>query len=430
MTVFLSCMRHHEEKVASSAAASPDTAETRVQPCTRQWSHTVKRGETFISILLLYSNSTVRGNEFYRALCASGLSKLYPGDSLLLITGCDSALAELSLLSRKQYWYHAGLHDSAVFAERTPLEVTVTRNLVNGTLETSLFEAMQTHGLGPLLACKLADIFAWDINFFIDPRKGDTFQIIFEQKFAENRFIGYGNILAARYNCGGRNFYAIGYRDSCGSMLYYDTTGRSVQKEFLKAPLQFSRISSLFTYHRRHPILGIIRPHLAIDYAAPSGTPVYAAADGTIRTAGWDKGYGKLVIIDHGGSFSTCYGHLASISAGIRGGAHVKQGDMIGTVGATGLATGPHLDYRMLNGSRPVNPLTINLPSKSGISPAEKEEFNRTFASQRSLFNHRFSHKAGYFILDMNHTAARDSTTRLGQPPLSIANNGTKPDNP
>lgn len=406
-------MRHHEENVASSAAASPDTAETPVQPCTRQWSHTVKRGETFISILLLYSNSTVKGNEFYRALCASGLSKLYPGDSLLLITGCDSALAELSLLSRMQYWYHAGLHDSAVFAERMPLEVTVTRNLLNGTLETSLFEAMQTHGLGPLLACKLADIFAWDINFFIDPRKGDTFQIIFKQKFAQGRFIGYGDILAARYICGNKDFYAIGFSDSSGRLQYYDLTGKSVQKEFLKAPLRFSRISSLFTYHRRHPVLGIVRPHLAIDYAAPSGTPVYAAADGTIRTAGWDKGYGNLVIIGHGGSFSTCYGHLSSLSSGIRGGAHVKQGDMIGTVGATGLATGPHLDYRMLNGSRPVNPLTVNLPSKSGITPAEKDAFNRTIESQCALFNHRFPQKTGFYIIDMEQSAARDTASNL-----------------
>lgn len=315
-----------------------------------------------------------------------------------------------------QYWYHAGLHDSAVFAERAPVKVTVTRNLVNGTLETSLFEAMQTHGLGPLLACKLADIFAWDINFFIDPRKGDSFQIIFEQKFAEGRFIGYGDILAARYNCRGRDFYAISFRDTDGTLQYYDLTGKSVQKEFLKAPLRFSRISSLFTYHRKHPILGIVRPHLAIDYAAPMGTPVYAAADGTIMMAGWDKGYGNLVTIAHGGSYSTCYGHLSSISHGIRGGTKVKQGDMVGTVGATGLATGPHLDYRMLNGERPINPLTVNLPSKTGITPAEKEDFSRTSGSLLAIFSNRFPKKTGYYIIDIEQAVSRDTNGTLHQP--------------
>jgi murein DD-endopeptidase MepM/ murein hydrolase activator NlpD len=368
--------------------------------------------------LLLYSNSSPRANAFYRALCSSGLSKLYPGDSLLLICGYDSSLVELSLLSRMQYWYHAGLDDSAVFAERTPLKMTMSRNLVNGTLETSLFDAMQSCGLGPLLACKLADIFAWDINFFLDPRKGDTFQVIFEQKFSEGRLIGYGEILSARYNCHGNVFYAIGFRDSCGRLNYYDSTGRSVQKEFLKAPLRFSRISSFFTYHRKHPILGIVRPHLAIDYAAPSGTPVYAAADGTIRSAGWDRGYGDLVIIAHGGMFSTCYGHLSSITGGIRAGAHVKQGDMIGRVGATGLATGPHLDYRMLNGLRPVNPLTVNLPSKTGITPAEKEEFNRTVQSQLAIFKHRFHEKPGCFIIDMTQKAQQDTSAIIQQPSL------------
>jgi murein DD-endopeptidase MepM/ murein hydrolase activator NlpD len=330
-----------------------------------------------------------------------------------------------------QYWYHAALRsDSTVLAERTPLEVTVIRNLVNGTLETSVFEAMQTQGLGPLLACKLADIFAWDINFFIDPRKGDAFQILFEQKFSEGRCIGYGDILAARYTCGGRDFYAIGFPDSCGKLHYYDCAGKSIQKEFLKAPLSYSRISSYFTFHRRHPILGIIRPHLAIDYAAPQGTPVYAAADGTIRTAGWDKGYGNCITIAHGGSFTTCYGHLASISHGIRCGARVRQGDMIGAVGATGLATGPHLDYRMLNGAQPVNPLTINLPSRSGITLNENELFNRTRESFLALFTFRFPKKDGCYIIDMKNPVSRDIAYTAQQSSNPVSINDTKSDAP
>ena len=193
-------MNHQDKKTEKSVAADLPTAIIPVEPGPRRCFHTVKSGETFASILLSYSTSSGRANRFYRALCDAGLSKLYPGDSLILIMEKDSSLTGLSFLSRMQYWYHAGLHDSAVIAERTPLSVTVTRNLLNGTLETSLFDAMQTHGLGSLLACKLADIFAWDINFFIDPRKGDAFQIIFEQNFAEGKFIGYGSMSCSRKN--------------------------------------------------------------------------------------------------------------------------------------------------------------------------------------------------------------------------------------
>jgi murein DD-endopeptidase MepM/ murein hydrolase activator NlpD len=424
LTAALSCVRHREN---TPPAAAPQNVAPIPSPCPGPFSHTVKSGETFTSILASFSISPVRAQTFYRALLSSGFTKLYPGDSLILTKGCDSSLAGLSYLSRMQYWYSASLHDSAVIAERTPLKVTVSRTIVNGTLETSLFDAMQTTGLGPLLACRLADIFAWDINFFIDPRKGDTFQIIFEQKFALGRFIGYGEVLAARYKCGTRDYYAIGFPDSAGRLQYYDLTGRSVQKEFLKAPLSFSRISSRFTFRRKHPVLGIVRPHLAIDYAAPTGTPVYAAADGTIMSSGWDKGYGKLVTIAHGGRYSTCYGHLSSIARGIRGGAQVRQGDLIGAVGATGLATGPHLDYRMLSNGRPVNPLTVNLPSKSGINPAEKEAFDRTCVSRTAVFRFRFPATTGYFILTMEQSTVRDTLKKTEQQPLSVSNNGIRP---
>jgi murein DD-endopeptidase MepM/ murein hydrolase activator NlpD len=347
----------------------------------------------------------------------AGLSKLFPGDSLALTYDANCSLVNLSLLSRLQYWYHAVCADSPITAKRLPVPVIVSRDLLNGNLETSLLDAMEQYELGPYLACTLSDIFAWDINFFLDPRKGDTFQILFSRKFAEGRYIGYGDIAAARYSSvNGRNYYAIGVRTGNGTIQYYDLNGKSVQKEFLKAPLRYSRISSAFTYQRRHPIRGIVMPHLGIDYAAPPGTPVYAAADGIVRKAGYDKNYGNHVEITHGGSYSTCYGHLATIAGTIRGGKQVMQGQMIGTVGASGLATGPHLDYRMRRHGTSVNPLTVNLPSKRGIKPSELEDFNRVKESYRALMNFRYSHRNGHYILDMTRLAEVNSsqTTLMG----------------
>lgn len=396
-------------------------------PVIHHIAHLVKHGETFMNICTDLKIARARAAVFHRALTGAGLSKLYPGDSLVLVLHDSSDLDTLSFLSRLQYWYHAAWDDSGAVAQRRPLAVTLSRGLVSGVLETSLLDAMEKYGIGPYLACKLSDIFAWDINFFLDPRKGDTFQIIFTQKYAEGRCIGYGDVLAARYTCHGKDFYAIGIPDSQGTLQYYDLDGRSVQKEFLKAPLRYSRISSYFTYHRLHPILGIVRPHLGIDYAAPTGTPVYAAADGIVREAGWDNDYGNHIEIAHGGAFTTCYGHLSSISSGVRRGAHVTQGQMIGAVGATGLATGPHLDYRMKRNGAAVNPLTVNLPSKEGIARSEEDVFNRARESYLALFTFRGPRQPAFRVLDAEQLSSADTSEKPRNPTPAVMSNGVKP---
>ena len=369
-----------------------------------------------MNIMDRYKIARERAVAFSRALLPAGL-KLFPGDSMVLTRRRDGSLARVSLLSKLQVWYHATARDSGIAAEKKPLLFSVHRCLMNGVLETSLLEAMQEYGQGPFLACKLSDIFAWDINFFLDPRRGDSFQILFSQKFAEARFTSYGDILAARYHCKGKDFYAIGFPDSLhgGALQYFDLNGKSVQKEFLKAPLRYSRISSFFTYHRKHPILGIVRPHFGIDYAAPYGTPVYAAADGTVMSAGWGGDYGNAVTIAHGGAFTTSYGHMASIASGMQRGTHIRQGQLVGTVGATGLATGPHLDYRMKKGGLPVNPLTVSLPSKDGIEPRDAAAFNRIRESCLAVFAFRAPQRLGTIVIDIENSAVHDSAL-LTQP--------------
>lgn len=372
--------------------------------------HIVKKGETLAAILNELGVTPVLASNLSRALLQAGHTKLFPGDSLVLTYDTGCSLAGLSLLNGLQYWYHATCSGSAATVERQAVPLVSSCEILNGTLETSLLASVQQYGLGPYLACRLSDIFAWDINFFIDPRENDSFQIVFSRNFAADRCIGYNDVLAARYqSVTGRNYYAIGFRTAGGTINYFDLNGRSVQKEFLKAPLRYSRISSGFTFRRRHPIRGTVMPHLGIDYAAPAGTPVYAAAEGLIRKTGYDRNFGNHVEISHGGAYVTCYGHLASISSGIRPGVKVSQGQMIGTVGASGCATGPHLDYRMKRHGSSVNPLTVTLPSKTSITASDQEDFNRIKESYRALMEIKRPKVQGQCIVYFDDTPTNNS---------------------
>jgi murein DD-endopeptidase MepM/ murein hydrolase activator NlpD len=272
-------------------------------------------------------------------------------------------------------------------------------------------------GVDDACVAKFADVFAWDINFFVDPQPGDSFEIIFDKKFLAGRFAGYGDILAAKYVNRGHVFDAIGIKDAKGTMRYYDSEGKSLQKQFLKAPLRFTHISSGFSLHRLHPVLGIVRPHLGIDYAAPPGTPVYAAADGVVCYAGYHGGFGNFIRIRHGANYETSYGHLRAFAHGVRTGARVSQGDLIGTVGQTGLATGPHLDYRMTIGQRFVNPATVSLPREKSVPPEEAYAFELSQREFSAIFNSRLKGKTGCFVLNVEELKAPsvNLTTKVQQ---------------
>ncbi|MBN1602880.1 MAG: peptidoglycan DD-metalloendopeptidase family protein [Chitinispirillaceae bacterium] len=375
----------------------PSLQDTIPKNNTRFKTHIVKPGDTFFGILLQYNISGDLCNKIYQSFSSLGFPKLHPGDSLV-VSSCDKGVKDILFLSKKGHWFKACLDDSTITSEKKAVEMTTYIALVNGTLKTSLSEAMYRYGVSDIITGKFADIFAWDINFFLEPRKGDRFQIVFEQKYSEGRFHGYGEILAARYYSGTKVFTAYGRKTDSGVMQYFDENGKSLQKQFLKAPLRFSRISSGFTHKRKHPVLGIVRPHLGIDYAAPSGTPVLAAADGKITFAGRKGDYGNMVIVSHGGVYETYYGHLRSIGAKVKIGTHVTQGTIIGTVGATGLATGPHLDYRMKHHGAFVNPSSVQLPSQA------KAEFSPEDAFYSTVMDERFRNSEGLHIVEINDT--------------------------
>jgi murein DD-endopeptidase MepM/ murein hydrolase activator NlpD len=260
--------------------------------------------------------------------------------------------------------------------------MTRTR-LVEGVIESSLYQAVLEQGETPELIVEFSDIFQWDIDFFIDPRVGDRFKILVEKQYVGSdssetgQFYRYGRILAGQYIQDDTTYTAIYFDNPPKESGYYDLAGHSFQKTFLKSPLNYRRISSYFTHARRHPILKIVRPHYAVDFAAPSGTPVVAAGDGIIIAKGYNKGLGYYIKIQHKNKrYVTRYGHFKGFARGISKGDSVKQGQVIGYVGSTGLATGPHLDYAFYDNGRPINPLSIKNSSGDPILDKNRDRFD------------------------------------------------------
>ena len=223
---------------------------------------------------------------------------------------------------------------------------------------------------------RLAHIFQWDIDFVLDIRSGDEFHVLYEELYLGDEFIGYGEILAAEFINQGDSYQALLYTDEGGDSNFYNPKGDSMRKAFLRAPVEFSRISSNFNLRRKHPLFKRSMPHRGIDYAAPRGTPILASGDGTVIKASRSKANGNFVVIKHGEQFVTKYLHLSKFGRGVRRGARVKQGQFIGEVGATGWATGPHLHYEFLVNGVHKNPRTVKLPDTAPIRGDEMLRFN------------------------------------------------------
>lgn len=241
-------------------------------------------------------------------------------------------------------------------------------------INSSLWNAAIDSGIPPMVALQLSDVYAWTIDFF-GVQKGDRFSVVYDELYVDSTCIGTGRIHAANFFHADKDHFAFYYeQDSVGS--YWDKEGNSLKRAFLKAPLQYSRISSHFSYARRHPVLRTVRPHTGVDYAAPSGTPVMTIGDGVVIEKGYKGGGGHTVKIRHNSVYTTAYLHLSKYGKDIKSGTRVKQGDIIGYVGSTGLSTGPHLDFRVWQNGKPVNPLTIESPPVEPVSEANKLEFD------------------------------------------------------
>jgi murein DD-endopeptidase MepM/ murein hydrolase activator NlpD len=252
-------------------------------------------------------------------------------------------------------------------------EVVYKMKTAQGEIQSSLWNAMKASGLDPMLALKMEEIYAWTVDLF-GLQKGDRFRFVYDEIFVDSTSIGINNIYAAQFDFYGKELFAFRFEknDSIG---YYNEKGENLQKQFLKAPLKFSRISSGFSSGRMHPILRIVRPHHGVDYAAPSGTPVMSIGEGIVISRGWAGGGGNTVKIRHNSVYTTVYMHLSRYADGINTGARVRQGQVIGYVGSTGLSTGAHLDFRVYKGGSPVNPLTIESPPAKPVDEKYMPEY-------------------------------------------------------
>lgn len=271
--------------------------------------------------------------------------------------------------------------ESGFTTEIVEQPIELRRHLGYGRIETSLFESAAQAGMSDKLIMNLAGIFGWDIDFVFDIREGDDYYILFEQIYQEGKYRTDGEIIATEFNNNGRTFQAVRYIDKNGLSDYFTPEGRSIRKAFIRAPVDFTRISSSFNLRRKHPILNKIRAHRGVDYAAPQGTQIKAAGDGKVMFRGNKNGYGKAIILQHGGNITTLYGHMSKFANSTRIGKGVKQGQTIGYVGSTGLATAAHLHYEYrLNGVHR-NPRTVKLPQAAPIRKEYREDFLATAAS-------------------------------------------------
>ena len=244
-------------------------------------------------------------------------------------------------------------------------KVSVVRKGATGTIHTSLWNAFEDKNLDVNLGMRMSDVYAWTIDFY-GLQKGDHFKVIYEELYVDSAYIGTARILASEFTSSGKDFYAF-YFEQDSIRGYFDDVANSMRKSFLKAPLKFSRISSRFSGARMHPVLRIVRPHFGVDYAAPRGTPVVALGDGKITETNWKGGYGRFISIRHNSVYTTTYAHLSGYGKGIKPGVSVKQGDLIGYVGMSGLATGPHLDFRVYRNGSPTDPLKLESPAAKPV---------------------------------------------------------------
>lgn len=302
--------------------------------------------------------------------------RIYPGQRFEVYGGSDGSVESMQFAVNDESYIDINFRDGDVSAERKEYAFSLRLRPAGGTITTSLYSALDEQGVPAELGAKLADLFAYDIDFHNDMRRGDWFRMIYEEKTRDGDGMKkLGRIVAAEFHAKGRSFYAFQFAGANGKIEYYDENGKSIRKQLLRAPLSFTRISSSFSHRRFHPVLHHWAPHYGIDYAAPTGTPVMATGSGTVLAAEHKGGNGKYVKIRHANGFTTFYLHLSRFGKAIHAGAHVEQGQVIGYVGSTGYATGPHLDYRVMQGNKFVNPRTISLPPAAPVSSAEMASF-------------------------------------------------------
>lgn len=363
-----------EPRVAENAS---DTSTVPPTPPAREWRElTVSNGDTLSGLL---QSQGVSSGDVHRLVTADdrlkALTRIRPGDVLRIALDDQGKLDALE--------YKVSLIES-LQAEHTADGWQVTEQVreyerqmryAEATITDSLFLSAQRAGMTDNLIMQLVNIYAWDIDFVLDIRQGDSFRVLFEELYLEGEKVGVGNITMAEFRNRDRDLVAFRYETEEGDIDFLDLNGNSLRRAFIRTPVEFARISSRFNPNRRHPILNTLRAHRGVDYAAPTGTPIRASGDGRVEFVGVKGGYGNTVVIKHGQQYSTLYAHMSRFASGMRNGTRVRQGQTIGYVGKSGLATGPHLHYEFLVNGVHRDPLTVQLPKARGVKDAERQQF-------------------------------------------------------
>lgn len=338
----------------------------------------LKRGDTLLGVLTRYGVKPISAHELIAKIGPLfNLKKLRSGDRVDLVIDQGDRSVQRVEIDLEDKLLRAKAVPQGWTVEHEAIPFTVQTRTIRGEVFSSLYENGLDAGLTPEQILELAKIFEYDIDFFSDFRKGDDFAVIVEEQHYENGRRSLRRILAADLETAGTANGAFYFMPRHGAGGYYDAEGKQLRRSFLRAPLSYSRISSFFSVARRHPIFRTVRPHMAIDYAAPMGTPVVAIGKGRVQRSGWYAGYGKFIEIAHGNGYTSRYGHFSRIARGIRRGVEVNAGEVIGFVGQTGHATGPHLHFEFLRGGRKINFLSLKIPRTEQLTRAELERFQR-----------------------------------------------------
>ncbi len=357
---------------------------------------TIKSGDTLASILADHDIASTTTHQIARLNEQTrSLRRIQPGEKIKLLRDADGRLKQMKYvpdITRTLLIQRTG--DQSFESQIINYQLQAYPVYREGRIESSLFEAAAAADIPEDVIMDLAGIFGWDIDFSLDIRQGDRFGIVYEELYKDDVKIRNGRILAAEFVNNGKTYRAVYYTDPAGNSDYFSPDGKSMRKAFLRSPVDFRRISSRFSNKRWHPVLSAWRSHKGVDYAARSGTPVRAAGDGKVVFAGTKGGYGRLIVLRHGGRYTTAYGHLRGYARGIRSGKKVKQGQIIGYVGSSGVATGPHLHYEFRVNGVHRNPLTVKLPEAKPVHSAYHSHFEdntRVYLSMLRLMDRRLA---------------------------------------
>ena len=372
----------HDTESASTHASETELAAPVIQKPEDVWRNlTVAPGD---NLSLIFSREELSKHDLHRFLqlggVAKNLTRIKPGQVIRVRAGADGHIHELVHEVDYLTSLHIQLDNDQYAAELVEVEPEIRTRTAVATIKNSLYLAGQRANLSDRTIMALTDIFGWDIDFVLDIRRGDRFSLIFEEIYKDNEKVREGKVLAAEFINRDRQLRAVYYKNEDGHEGYYSDDGKAMQKAFLRTPVNFSRISSKFNLKRKHPVLNRIRAHKGVDYAAPHGTPIRATANGKIQFVGTKGGYGRTVIMQHGDEYSTLYAHMSRFGSGIKRGKRVEQGQTIGYVGKTGLATGPHLHYEFRINGVHRNPLTVELPQALPIERKYLDDFKRKAA--------------------------------------------------